>query len=854
MDRWAAILLVCFFALVLTSGCGCGGDGGDDEGEIDYSDAVDRFLAQLDDFDIASEHGDWTAYAVSSPVRKAAPPMPVEFEEDEETYNLSGDSYFIFLDYYADAEFAHDVSFVMYSKSSGKRSAYDYQWWPEWDDESLIEHEVSGDITIERIYPTREFMLEGEEADGGDKASAPSADYGDAPDDSAAYIGVVGKFPTRYDTANSDGSKPGAHALNVGYEMIGDGVSAEEGVFDSSDPDGIQNAFDTDYDDGVITILKITSSGKVYLKFWLKVKTSKDAPKGTRYINILVDTNMDGAWKEWSGHEEWVVKNMEIELSAGETKGIMTDEFELPLLDDPDFASAFWARAVLSRSPVDPSDYTDKSWDGSGEFEYGEVEDFYVTFLPWTGPDPDADVGINGFKKPRIPPPPAPGGGDDDDDACEFYCEPDHLPVDIECKAFVVNAGDRPGASWMYKGSQIAKKFFEERYGESNVEYYNKPRQKALMDALKDFLNSINCSDRFFIYIVGHGGKSGGGYIRLQKDGKMFKSSDLVSLLRSISPCCQTAPCDYYAGECEEAKKHCDLNVLIQGCYSGKFVDAAKRGGMNIMSSASKKKVSFGARSGNGSAYSNAFWAAFDPKNKKAADTDPKDGKVSFAEAAKYAEEHHDDENKKNSDPQSSLEAGCDCECDHLEGGGGEDEEGDVFGWMSGESYSGYGEVDLVGYFWHQTGDKLIKVRWTLNDSPPYPGSSLPGLIQYVFAFDYNNFGGDNYEGVDMPWLGGADRAYYVEWFCDPAQEDCEGEYSSVRLVYEGEWFEDAGVDVEFGMYENSLYIYFNPAWDYMEPLFAFPGRLVTVEWDPEAEEAVGDAADWLDLIVPAAD
>ncbi|HDH96652.1 MAG TPA: hypothetical protein ENF73_02880, partial [Proteobacteria bacterium] len=479
--------------------------------------------------------------------------------------------------------------------------------------------------------------------------------------------------------------------------------------------------------------------------------------------------------------------------------------------------------------------------------------DFYVSFLPWTGPDPDADVGLNGFKKPNIPPPGGGGGDDDDDDdeQCELYCEPDHLPIDIECKAIVINAGDRPGASWMHKGSQIARNFFEDRFGEDNVEYYDKPTKNTLLDALRNILNSINCMDIYFIYIVGHGGKSGGGYIRLQRDGEKFKTSDLVNLLNGVSPCCQPGPCDYYAGECEEEKKHCNLNILVQGCYSGRFVEAAKRKGMNIMSSASKNRTSYGDPSGNGSAYSNAFWAAFDPDNRAEADAN-KDGKVSFAEAAEYAKEHHDDKNGKNSDPQSSLEAGCDCRCEHLAGGGGEDGQGDVAGWESGDPFEGYGFLDLTGYLWHQTGEGYIRVEWLLLDAPPYPGESVPGTITYFVPFDRNGSPEDN--DMFTPWLFNSDRVYFVEWTCDPDGEGCEGEYEAGRMFYSFElpgWIKDEITEVEFGLNEDGVYLYFDPSLEGMPPAYEFVGRLTTWMFNNELEEPIGDTTDAFVMIAP---
>ncbi len=190
----------------------------------------------------------------------------------------------------------------------------------------------------------------------------PSGDYGDAPDGFLAgyarpYGDVVGRFPTRYDTPNSRVGGHGIVVLNPGAATLGLRVSSERGALDPGDPDGMHNMVDDDaYDDGL--------SVDRPLPLYLNVSLRPGAGRTTWYLNVLVDVNHDGEWRD-----EWFVRNQVLNLTPGASQEV---ELNVP----PPFPPA-WMRIALTSEPVDESAFADVGgWDGSGEFREGEVEDY----------------------------------------------------------------------------------------------------------------------------------------------------------------------------------------------------------------------------------------------------------------------------------------------------------------------------------------------------------------------------------------------------------------------------------------------------------------------------------------------
>lgn len=221
---------------------------------------------------------------------------------------------------------------------------------------------------------------------GGD----PVADYGDAPDL---------PYPTSFATAGSRAGGPGAHHLTTGLEMLGTAVSAEAGASDPTDPDGFPNLVNADLDDGVTSLLLFPAGAPFGLpRFNAMVRVTftvaAGAPDTTRYLNVLMDVNGDGEWKDTPLSPEWVLVNHEVEVAPGTTESMFVPlDTVTPPVVAPNPASV-WMRFTLTRDPIDESTYAGVGgWDGSGAFAFGETEDYSAIELPFVPPD-DCSFGI----------------------------------------------------------------------------------------------------------------------------------------------------------------------------------------------------------------------------------------------------------------------------------------------------------------------------------------------------------------------------------------------------------------------------------------------------------------------------
>lgn len=133
-------------------------------------------------------------------------------------------------------------------------------------------------------------------------------------------------------------------------------------------------------DDGLVELLV---ADQVRITF--RAAKSAQAPAGVAYFNLLADQDGDGLWEGSDGlSSEWIVKNQAVTLGPGETT-LIEAAF-------PEFGGnvEVWVRATLTDSMVPGN-----SWDGTGEFAQGEVEDYRIgpnvtwdiVCDPW---DPDA--------------------------------------------------------------------------------------------------------------------------------------------------------------------------------------------------------------------------------------------------------------------------------------------------------------------------------------------------------------------------------------------------------------------------------------------------------------------------------
>lgn len=243
----------------------------------------------------------------------------------------------------------------------------------------------------------------------------PAGDYGDAPDGPGAQTyypamfattSAQARFPTRHNTANSRIGAPGAHHVNVGQEWfgpIGAVPSVEVDATDPADPDGYPNLVNSDgFDDGLaplpffIVLTSIPPSAT--LTFFVSVAAG--APPGPRYVNVLIDWDQNGVWEDIPKLlPEWVARDFVVNVPPGASKAISVPfVWGWNALLAP---QAFWVRMTLTRTPVGAGghNYLDANgcWDGSGQFEFGETEDYlFHPDVPLHGPIPWVPPGAGG--------------------------------------------------------------------------------------------------------------------------------------------------------------------------------------------------------------------------------------------------------------------------------------------------------------------------------------------------------------------------------------------------------------------------------------------------------------------------
>jgi hypothetical protein len=200
------------------------------------------------------------------------------------------------------------------------------------------------------------------------------ADYGDAPDDSYdlgnvfAYPGVVGKFPSLYNTHNSRlSNRRGSFHLTTTREWLGNESSVTTRETDA-------RIVDNDIDD-CDPMLYINATGVGF--FVISVAGGPEIiTEDYCYVNILFDQNRDGEWKNTLTHTEWVAANTVVIVPSNTQRRVVCGPFivlNATLLG--------WVRITLTREWINPSNFINVGgWDGSGPadgFEYGETEDWY---------------------------------------------------------------------------------------------------------------------------------------------------------------------------------------------------------------------------------------------------------------------------------------------------------------------------------------------------------------------------------------------------------------------------------------------------------------------------------------------
>ena len=297
------------------------------------------------------------------------------------SYPIANNTWFVFIDDDPEVFFAHPTRYVFIDAEDGSYNIISELWPPLINGISMWDAITMNRGNLVEIYPILNSSL----PITTDVSNAPIAEYGDAPDGQNAYYQVKGRFPTLFNTTNSKLSRPGGHTLTAGEEILGKNFSVEEDANDPNDPDNVPNLVDSDNDERMFVILNGLNA-----QICFDVTVSTNAPDVLRYTNILIDFDQDGNWTDGTSGTEWVVENLEVNVTPGTMKTIITPSFSWGN-DANDLPSPVWSRVALTREEINETLFAGLGgWDGSGQFQYGEIED-HLIYLIDNPPDPDIE-------------------------------------------------------------------------------------------------------------------------------------------------------------------------------------------------------------------------------------------------------------------------------------------------------------------------------------------------------------------------------------------------------------------------------------------------------------------------------
>lgn len=576
-------------------------------------------------------------------------------------YSIGASTWFVFIDDAPEAFFAHPVRYVFIDAASGEYEVVTESWPPEINGDSLWNAPTQAWHLIE-VLSVLDSAVHGSSS----SSNAPKADYGDAPDETDAYWGIPGRFPTLYDTKNSVQEQHGCHAVTTGMETLGHSVSTETDAMDPADIDGVPNMADADSDERVFVILDGSESRLAFT-----VSVDRSAPDVARYLNVLIDFDQSGNWSTGSNGDEWPVVNLPVNVPPGSSETVITPVFAWGTGSVR--SSPVWMRALLSRNNITATAFQAVGgWDGSGTFNYGEVEDYFVFLMEkppppervrWP-PEPGLPPGGDG-KKNGGGPPPAPGPAKG---PCGY---------DINYYVIVINCGDN--SKDLANGTPIVQSSCDALSGAAQDQGYNSianlgPNQAGssktslanIGNAFNQLASSVNCGDHVLIYICGHGREDGGIAIKNSsgKTQEVMKPTDngssddgkdnsLKDFLDKIPPCPDE--------DCETPGACCDVTVILESCFAGNFdVDGVTGEGRTVVGTSTDTE-SWASYPGGG-VYTQGL---VDGMRDEDADTDdPPDG-VDPQEAGKNGKDRISESNQKRGKSQESWEDSqkCDCTC-----------------------------------------------------------------------------------------------------------------------------------------------------------------------------------------------
>ena len=574
-------------------------------------------------------------------------------------YTIDGPTWFVFIDDAPEAFFAHPARYVFIDALTGDYDTVAESWPPDingssmWDSRNNDWYVVDVLSILDTPVPLSPTASE-----------APVADYGDAPDGTDAYYGVASEYPTLYSTTNSVLDRPGCHVLNIGEETLGHTVSAEQDALDPTDPDGVPNLVDADSDERAFVILDGEDSR---LAFTVSVKST--APDMHRYLNVLLDFNQDGRWRDATNGPEWAVTNLTVTVEPGESETVITPAFKWGANDVR--MSPVWMRTLLSRTTIDPNLFSNHGgWDGSGAFSYGEVEDHFVflmekppppTLVRWP-PAPGLPPGGDGKKNGGgQPPAPGPAKG-----PCGY---------DINYHVIVINCGDN--GRDLARGTPIVGESCDAVGEAAQDQGYNEvanlspggagDSQTSLENigkAFDDLASNVKCGDCVLIYICGHGREDGGIAIKnsggstqetmtptdngAKDDGKDNSLKDFLGKI----PACP-------GEECDTPACCCNVSIVIESCFAGNFnVDGVTGEGRAVVGTSTDTE-SWATYPGGG-AYTQGFTEGMRDSD---TDTDDPPNGVEPMEANENGKDSVDENNRARGKGQEPWEDNQTCEC-----------------------------------------------------------------------------------------------------------------------------------------------------------------------------------------------
>jgi hypothetical protein len=620
----------------------------------------------------AAEYRGSSAFMLSEPLQDG----DVITSRSGETYPIDDSIWFVFIDDEPMAFFAHDCRYVFIDGGTGSYEVINESWPPEinnlsmWDTENLDRgHVIELYSVLDSAVPIVGSLS------AGSPSQAPTGDYGDAPDGQDAYYGILGRYPTLFNTANSQLDRPGGHTLNTGEETLGVNVSTEVDANDPADPDGVPNLVDADSDERISVIVEGTQA-----KLAFTVNVAPNAPDVPRYANALIDFDQSGNWSAGTYGTEWVVVNLAVNVAPGSSETVITPWFSWG--NKAVLPSPVWMRLLLAREEVDESLFANVGgWDGSGQFEYGEVEDYFV-FLTDSPPLPQPP------QPPQPPPPwppvpgnpprgdrePPPGGEAQTPGPTDGTCG-----YNVKYYAIIISGGDN--CDDLAKGEPSIQESVDTMAKLAKEQGYNTsipnlgPGNNSLGDigqAFDKLKDAVKCGDHVLIYICGHGGDGSIDLNDASGDTKETlgtkdppgtddkKDNTLADFLKKIPPCPDE--------DCDTAGKCCNVTVIIESCYAGDFNVEGVTGQGRTVIGTSTNECSWGFYPGGG-----VYTQGFDEDSRNpASDTNiPKDGSVSPMEAHKTAVDAVNRFNrewkeyiKKDQVPwMNSTSEKCECKC-----------------------------------------------------------------------------------------------------------------------------------------------------------------------------------------------